>query len=398
MLPAHLPREEEVIKPEGWVEGAKQLGQEVTELLEYIPGRLYVRRIVRPKYLINSTIILAPLPTLPIPKGNAGAGFLAYLLVSKWVDHLPFYRLVQILKRDGVEISRATINDWFKAACVLLEPLYELLVDNVRAQTYLQADESPIKVLDSDHKGSTHRGYHWVYHAPLIKMAVFDYRPSRSREGPARFLENFQGALQTDGYTAYNELGRVKGLTLLACMAHARRYFDKSLDSDKPRATHALDLIQKLYAVEKHAKEMTPEQRKAIRQIKAMPILEQLKQWMDVQQPKVLPKSPIGKAISYTLTLWPRLVRYTQDGNWNIDNNPIENLIRPLALGRKNYMFAGSHEAAQRAAMMYSFFATCKMNDVNPSKWLKDVLQRIPDAKINNLEDLLPSNWKQKDA
>ena len=181
-------------------------------------------------------------------------------------------------------------------------------------------------------------------------------------------------------------------------MAHARRYFDKSLDSDKPRATHALDLIQKLYAVEKHAKEMTPEQRKAIRQIKAMPILEQLKQWMDVQQPKVLPKSPIGKAISYTLTLWPRLVRYTQDGNWNIDNNPIENLIRPLALGRKNYMFAGSHEAAQRAAMMYSFFATCKMNDVNPSKWLKDVLQRIPDAKINNLEDLLPSNWKQKDA
>ena len=400
ILPAHFPRQEEIIEPAHIEADAKKIGEEVTEILEYTPSSIYVRRIVRPKYVSKQYggVMIAPMPSLPIPKGNAGAGLLAHIQVSKWVDHLPYYRQIQIFKRAGLELSESTINSWFNATCDLLEPLYALLVKEVQRQPYLQADESPIPVQDSNHKGATHTGYHWVYHAPLAKMAVFDYRPSRSKEGPTLFLKNFQGTLQTDGYTAYNELGKVRQFTMLACMAHARRYFEKALDNDEKRAAHALAIIGQLYELERTC---TKEQLEAVhvqdlRFRYALPILNQFKKWLDEQQLLLTPKSKIGIAVNYTLNLWPRLIRYTEDGNYLIDNNRIENCIRPLALGRKNYLFAGSHDAAQRAAMMYSFFATCKMNEVNPYQWLKDTLHRIPDHKVNQLHQLLPQNWTPK--
>ena len=398
LLPSHLPREEEIIEPNELSDDMEKIGEEVTEILEHTPSKLYVRRIVRPKYVSKQLngVYIAALPSLPIVKGNAGAGLLAHLQISKFVDHLPFYRQVQIFKREGVKLAESTINGWSKSTCQLVEPLYDCLVDHIQKQDYLQADESPIAVQSNHKPGATHTGYHWVYHSPDQKMAVFDYQPSRSSKGPKDFLHHFQGTLQTDGYTAYNEIGKRKGITLLACMAHARRYFEKALDNDQQAAEHALMIIQSLYAIERTIKEDDLELSKIeeYRRENALPILKEWKIWLDKKQMVTTPKSPIGKAVNYTLNLWPRLIRYVESGNYLIDNNKIENLIRPLALGRKNYLFAGSHDGARRAAMMYSFFATCKLNDVNPYTWLKEVLEKIPDTKTSQLTKLLPNNWK----
>lgn len=399
VLPANLPREEEIIEPEFISEEMKKIGEEITEILEHIPGKLFVRRIVRPKYVIakQEKVVVAPLPTLPLPKANAGAGLLAHIQVSKFVDHLPFYRQVQMFKREGIKIAESTINGWFKNTTSLLEPLYERLVTLVQEEDYLQADESPIPVQSNQKKGATHTGYHWVYHAPIKKLAVFDYQQSRSGEGPKKFLKSFKGDLQTDGYAAYNEIGKKEGIALYACMAHARRYFDRALDVDKAAAEYALKTIQELYALERTFVEnqYTQEKIYKARQKTALPILEEWKDWLDKEKKAQSEKSPMGKAINYTLGLWSKLIRYTDNPKVFIDNNKIENLIRPLAIGRKNYMFAGSHNAAQRAAMMYSFFASCKLNDLNPHAWLKDVLEKIPDTSIQDLDALLPHNWSK---
>ncbi len=223
-------------------------------------------------------------------------------------------------------------------------------------------------------------------------MVCFDYQASRGREGPVAFLNHFKGALQTDGYTAYDSFAGHKDITLLACMAHARRYFEQALDNDEPRATHVLQLIQGLYAIERQAKteSLSAEERHNLRQEKAVPLLEELHQWLKDNLGEVLPKSAIGKAIAYSLKLWPRLTRYTENGQWAIDNNGVENSIRPVALGRKNYLFAGSHQAAQQAAMMYSFLGTCKMNRIEPFGWLREVLRKIPDTRLSELHRLLP--------
>ena len=399
-IPAHLPREEHVIEPQESVEGAKKIGEEVTEILEYKPGRLYVKKYIRPKYALpgDAGIVVGQLPTLPIPKGNAGPGLLAHICTSKFVDHLPFYRQVQQLKREGLEIAESTINGWFSAVCTLLEPLSEKLRQQVVGSGYLMADETPIKVLTNDKPGSAHKGYHWVYYSPIGKLVCFDYQKGRGRDGPKGFLKGFQGAVQSDGYTAYDAFEQPGKITLLACMAHARRKFDEALDNDPKGAGFVLSGMQALYEVERHAKlmELNHEQRKALRAEKSLPVLHELERWMKGYQAQALPKSAMGQAIAYTLGLWHRLVRYTGDGRYEIDNNLVENSIRPVALGRKNYLFAGSHEGAKRAAMMYSFLGTCKKNNVNPLVWLTDVLARIPDHKANRLEELLPPNWKRQ--
>ena len=408
-LPAHLPRKEEVIEPEALDAQAKKIGEEVTEILEYTPGNMYVRKIVRPKYVVatdeksdeedsqNATqITIADLPTLPIPRGNAGASLLAHIQVSKWIDHLPYYRQIQIYKRGGVTLSSSTINDWFNATCNLLVPLYEVHKEKIRGQDYIQADESTIKVQDSHKKGSTHLGYHWVYHAPDIRAVCFDYQTSRSKAGAQAFLENFSGTLQSDGYKVYDSLELKGEITQLACLAHARRKFDQALDNDRDRATYALTLIQKLYALERKCKErsVTNEVKQRYRQTYATPILDTFEDWLETEYLKVPAKSKIGIAMAYTLRLYKKLRAYTQDGRYHIDNNAIENTIRPLALGRKNYLFAGSHKAAQNAAMMYSFFGTCKLNGIEPYQWLVDTLTKIPDTIKSDLHTLLPISEK----
>lgn len=397
-LPSHLHREKIDIEPEEDVTGAKNIGVEITEILEYNPGTFYVKQYNRPKYLLpeDQGIVIGSLPSLPIPRGNAGPGLLAHITVSKFVDHLPIYRQVQMFKRENITIAESTINGWLAAISRLLAPLYEKLQEMVQQSIYLMVDETPIPVLTKDKPGATQKGYYWVYYAPHEKLVCFDYRQGRGREGPEAFLEGFSGAMQTDGYAAYNKFGKQEGITLLACMDHSRRKFKDAQDNDPKRAEYVLEKMQLLYDVERRARdeEFSHEQRKKVRQELSVPILNELESWLRKHDPKknpdILPKSAIGEAISYTLNLWERLVLYTENGSWEIGNNLVENSIRGVALGRRNYLFAGSHEGAKRAAMMYSFLGTCKINNVEPYAWLKDVLTRIPDHSIQNLEELLP--------
>lgn len=396
-LPSHLPRRVEVIEPTDIPDGAKKIGEAVTELLEYEPSRAYVRRIVRPKYIIEQNdeetrIVIAPLPSLPIPKGNAGPSMISHLLVSKFVDHLPFYRQVQIFRRQNLEIAESTINGWFNAGCDLLVPLYESLKSKILAADYLMADETPIPVLTKDKPGATHKGYHWVYYDPGNKLVLFDYRKTRGKEGPDELLKNYSGYLQTDGYTAYNHLENTNNITLLACMAHARRKFEHAQENNPTLAAQALRMFQDLYDIEQdiREKELGPDATRILRQEKSKPALDRMEAWLREQIILVPPKSAIGMAMAYTINLWPRLTRYIDDGRFHIDNNLIENSIRPVALGRKNYLFAGSHEAAQQAAVIYSILATCKLHLVEPFAYLSKFLSIIPDFPANQLHTLLP--------
>jgi transposase len=397
-LPAHLPRKIEIIEPENIPEGAKKIGDVITETLEYEPPQIYVRQIQRPKYVVESTdestrIEIAQLPSLPVPKGNAGASMIAHILVSKFVDHLPYYRQSQIFKRQNLHLADSTIGGWANTAIEnWLIPLWETMKKKIVTTDFLKADETPIPVLSEDKPGSTHRGFHWVYYDPVNKLVVFDYRQSRGQDGPKSFLKDFTGYLQTDGYSVYDNLAPPDKITLLACMAHARRKFDQAKNNDPQRANEAMLMIQELYDIERIAREqqLSYEAIKELRQQESVVILDKFENWLIDQSIKVLPKSAIGIAINYTKNLWPRLKRYVEDGRFQIDNNLIENSIRPVALGRKNYLFAGSHEGAKHAAVIYSMLATCKIRNIEPFKWLTEILTKIPDYPANKLSELLP--------
>ena len=397
LLPAHLPREEETLEPENLTGESAKIGEKISEVLEYTPGKLYVKKTVRPVYKQGNEIKVADLPTQVISGGNAGASLLAYLMVSKFIDHLPFYRQVQIFKRDGMKIPESTITGWFRKTCELLEPLYAEMLSRIRDSDYIQADESPVPVLSSQKPGSTHKGYQWVFHLPKERMVVFQYDPSRGQSVPTGILNGFSGCLQTDGYAGYNAIAKQEDITHIACMAHARRKFEAAQENDPEKANHALVEIQKLYAMERYftENELSSVRVKELRQQDALPVLDEFNVWLKDQYTQVLPKSSMGKAIAYSLKLWDQLTAYTQNGEWSIDNNAVENKIRPLALGRKNYLFAGSHDAARQAAMMYSFFGTCKLNGIEPLKWLTETLRKIPDTKVNQVHTLLP-NLTQK--
>lgn len=395
-LPDHLERKEIVLEP-GHREGCRKIGEEVTEELEYEPGKLYVNRFVRPKYVSadNATILVAPMIERPLPKAIAGPGLLTQIVIDKYIDHLPLHRQQQRFGRQKINIPYSTISDWVTGTCKLITPLYDALVKEVLSGDYLHADETPIKVLDRDKKGETHRGYYWVYQNSLEDLVLFDYQPGRGREGPSEMLKDFKGHLQTDGYIAYNIFDQKEEVTLFHCWAHARRKFFDALQNDKARAEYALEQIQLLYAIERTAKEqfLDTAQILELRKDKAVAILHNLHAWMKQAYIEVTPQSIIGKALAYSLKLWEGLITYTTDGKLNIDNNPVENAIRPVAIGRKNYLFAGSHEAAQRSAMLYSLFGTCKLHGVNPFEWMKDVLQNIPAYPVNQVAQLLPHNW-----
>ena len=402
-LPEHLRRETILLKPDSDVSGLRKIGEEVTEILDYIPAELYVKQYIRHKYAAplgegGSTVLTAALPGRLLEKCMAGEGLLAQMVVDKYLDHLPIHRQLQRFERMGVKIAQSTSNDWFRMVLNHLHSLYEAHKRITLATAYLGADETPIKVLDEDKKGTTHRGYYWVYHNSEEKLILFDYRPGRGREGPDDILKDFQGFLQTDGYSVYEDFDRRPGIRLLHCMAHARRKFHEALQNDQSRAQHALGMFQQVYAIERRIKEqaLTGDAVVSIRQQEALPILKTLKTWMEEEYPRiVVKKSPIAQAIAYCLPRWEKLCIYTSDARLNIDNNLVENAIRPVAIGRKNYLFAGSHEAAQRAAMVYSLLATCKLHNINPYYWLRDVLEHMHLFATSNIEELLPQNWKK---
>lgn len=397
-LPSHLPVHEIILNPTENTEGLKCIGQEVTDELEYTPATLHINRYIRNKYITpenelgTQQAIIASLDFRPIAKCIAGPALLTQLVIDKYVDHLPVYRQLQRFARDGVEIKSSTVDSWLRLTAQLLRPLYECHHQHTVLNGYLQVDESPIKVQDSDKKGATHQGYMWAYHAPLLKSVYFDYRKGRGSEGPIEILNGFKGYLQTDGYGVYNQFGKQTTITHIGCWAHARRYFEKALDYNKATATVVMILIQKLYEIERKAREenFSAPQRYEMRLKESLPILNQIGNYIAVQSKIELPKSPLGKAYDYCLKRWDSLLDYLKDGAIEIDNNLIENAIRPLALGRKNYLFAGSHEAAKNIAMFYSFFASCKKNEINPQKWIYYVMKNINDTKINELHNLLP--------
>ena len=397
-LPSHLLVNEIILEPTENVEGLKSIGQEITDELEYSPAKLHINRYIRNKYITpedeqgNQEVKIASLDFRPIPKCIAGPDLLAKIVVDKFVDHLPLYRQIQRFSREGVDIPPSTVDSWIKLTSQVLRPLYECHYQHTILNGYLQVDESPIKVQDKDKKGATHTGFMWVYHAPILKSVYFDYRKGRTQEGPQEMLNGFKGYLQTDGYSAYLQFGQKQEITHVGCWAHARRYFEKALDYNEANASHVMILIQKLYDIERKATllKLDPDERKNLRLEESHPILNEIGTYIAVQSRIELPKSPLGKAYDYCLNRWNTLLDYLKDGNLQIDNNLIENAIRPLALGRKNYLFAGSHDAANNIAMYYSFFATCKKNDVNPLKWLSYVLKNINNTKIPDLNKLLP--------
>jgi transposase len=398
-LPESLRRQEIIIEPAEDTTACKKMGEEITEVLEYQPGELYVKQYKRIKYAKpdNTGIIIGKLPSRPIEKAMAGEGLLAQIVIDKYCDHLPLYRQMQRFERSGVKLSYSTLTDWVSDTCKLITPLFNALKAEVLKSNYLHADETPIKVMDKDKKGATHRGYYWVYQDSINKIVFFDYQEGRGREGPTEILQNFKGYLQTDGYVAYDVFDKKENITQIHCMAHARRKFNDALDNDQGVAGHAMQEIQKLYAIERICREqhLSFDEITAVRQQQSVPILTALGKWIKDEYIKAMPKSSIGQALAYSIERWDKLSLYTENGILNIDNNPVENSIRPVAIGRKNYLFAGSHEAAKRSGMLYSLLGTCKMHGIEPYSWLKDVLQRIADLPINRIQELLPHRWKK---
>jgi transposase len=396
-LPSHLPVVETVIEPLEDTTGMVYIGKEITEELDYTPAKLHINRIIRPKYITKEDVngdkrqVIAELDR-PIPKCIASPALLTMIFTNKYIFHLPLYRILRLIAQMGVKIPDSTMGSWVKLGAQLLQPLYAVHRLHVFREVYQMIDESPIKVQDSDKPGVCHQGYMWVRYAPQSKSALFEYYKSRSTKGPIDDLSTFKGYIQTDGYSGYTYLASLQGITHLSCWAHARRYFDKALQNDKHRADHVMKLIQLLYAIESMAREanMTHQKRHALRLEKSLPIINEIGQYIQQEKNKVTPLSPIGKAFEYCSNRWTSLQNYLKDGMLEIDSNLVENSIRPLALGRKNYLFAGSHDAAQDIAMFYSFFATCTKNEIDPQKWLLYVIQNINDTKNFQLKFLLP--------
>lgn len=397
-LPSHLPVNEIILEPSQDVSSMKFIGNEITDELEYFPGKLEINRYIRPKYVtaedenLKQEVKMASLDFRPINKCIAGPNLLAQIAIDKHIDHLPIYRQLQRFSREEVDIPSSTIESWQRLLAQLLHPLYEVHKQHAIRNGYLQADESPIRVQDKDKKGATHQGYMWVYRAPIPEMIYFEYQKGRGMEFPQAVLKNFTGYLQTDGYAGYDQIGHRPQVTRVACWAHARRKFEKALEYNKEKAGLVMLEIQQLYAIERIAQEknLTPEEKHAFRLEKSLPILNELGKYIYAYSKLELPKSPLGKAFDYCINRWDALQNYLKDGNLEIDNNNIENAIRPLALGRKNYLFAGSHDAAKNIAMYYSFFGTCKKHNVNPQKWLVYVLKNMNNTKSIDLHKLLP--------
>lgn len=395
-LPEHLKRETIEIYPQGDLSAMVYIGKQVTERLEVVPQVFKVIQEIRHKYMEvknNRQIIMAPLPERALFKTMAGPGLLADMMVAKYVDSLPITRQLSRFARMGVTIAKSTVNGWVKNTCEFLEPLYELHIRAVLSSHYLQVDETPVKVLDSGKLGGTRKSYHWVYYSPPNKLLMFDFQQGRDKTAPQKYLKDFKGTLQTDAYAAYNQFD-TPGVTMAGCLAHSRRKFSDAQDND-PKARIVLAEFQQLYAIEHNAKMngLDAQHIKNERQQKAVPVFNRLKVWMESYRIKTTPSSPMGKAIGYFMNNWKRLTAYLNNGEILIDNNPVEGSIRTSAVGKRNFLFHGAHEGGCWAAMLYSFFGTCKLHQINPLEWLTDVLTRMPEYPKDRFAELLPQNW-----
>jgi transposase len=378
----------------------KRIGEEVSERLEYVPASLVVIEEACQKYACpkGCTVVAAEKPMAPIEKGLPGPGLLAQVAVSKYGDHLPLNRQEEIFHRQGVELSRQTMCGWMRACAGLASPLYELMKERVLASKAVQTDDTPVPVLDPD-LPRTRTGRIWTYVGDdAHPYTVYDYTPTRSRDGPEAFLEEFRGYLQADAYSGYDHFFEdpERGMDEVACWAHARRRFFEAQSSDLMRSTVMLAYIRLLYDVEREAQErqLQGEARRALRQGKSKPILEDIRTYLKREQVQVLPKSPEGQAMAYTLANWKALTRYLEDGDLAIDNNGAERSLRGVAVGRKNWMFYGSDNGGHTAAVLSSLIETSKRLGLNPFAYLRDFFARISSHPQSRLAELLPDQWK----
>ena len=401
-MPTHLPFVDTIIEPEGDLTGLARIGEEMSWRYDMKPGSLFIHRIIRPKYARpdGDGIIIGELPAFPIDKGNAGAGLMTQVVIDKYVYHLPLDRQRKKFKNEyDVDFAESWLCDLVKKTGFWISGVHQAYIDRLMKSTYLQADETPIPVLTRDHKGKTHRGYFWVYHDPLERLVVFDYRESRSSKGPADFLKNFKGVLQVDGYDGYDPIASRPDIQRAGCMDHVRRRFEQALDYDREKAVYALEQMKKWYDSEKMAKEekLTLDQRFSLRMEKTVSSMKAFRVWLSEQIPGILPKSPLGAAVTYALNQWPFFEPFMTDPRIELSNILIENAIRPIAIGRKNYMFIGSHEAAKRVAMIYSLVSIAKLQGVDPFVYIKDLLVRLPKASNLDIGQFLFPLWKPQD-
>ena len=403
-LPKDLPREEITVDvPQGEKtcecgREKKVIGEDVTERLEIVPARLFVKKYIRPRYACpccKDKVVQALLPEAPLGRAAVEAGLLAYLIVSKYADHLPLCRLERIFSRHGIELPRARMCDWLMEASELLRPVYTAMKRRLCQSAVLCADETPLEMQSPGGRGKTDRCWLWVYRGDdAAPYTVFDFHPSRGRDGPREILKDYTGFLQTDDYAVYGALRREEGYSYreVRCWAHARRKFVEAEKSGDQSAAQALAIIGRLYEIEREAADKSADDRLAFRQ-GALPILAELKAWME-ERLATPPKSPLGQAIGYTLDNWQELGVYTTDGRLAIDNNATERAIRPVAIGRKNWLFAGSERGGHAAALFFTLIDSARRAELNPFEYLRDLLSRIGEHPISRIEELLPDRWQ----
>lgn len=401
-LPSHLSRIEhhhELTECTCGLCGADlvKIGEDISEQLDVEPARFFVHRHIRPQYACRTcqSVSAAPIPAAIVDGGLAAPGLRAWVVTQKFLDHLPLYRIEQIGDRHGVPLPRSTSAEWVGQTGVALQPLADRLADLLRQRSILHADETPVAQLDPG-RGKTKRAYLWAYRSndldgnrdpPII---VFDYQPNRSGSHAKLFLRDWRGSLMVDDFGGYKALFEL-GITELGCFAHARRkFFDLHAANGSPMATYVLERIRELYAIEREGQALDTHSRQELRQTQAKPILDALHAWLLATRITVADGSGLAKAINYSLKRWPALTRYANSGDLPIDNNPVENAIRPIAIGKKNWLFCGSERAGKRAAAIQSLLGTAKLNQIEPYAWLKDTLEKLPTWPNSRIDELLP--------
>ena len=418
-LPKDLPRErvdyDLSAAEKAEFDALERIGEEVSETLEYTPAKLTVIEHARAKYVCHkdgeSTIRTAFAQPSPLPKTNAGAGLLAQILVSTFADHLPLHRQEKIFKRHGVDLPRSTLCEWKLGSGELLAVLRAPLIEHTLAAPRLHSDDTTMPLIEGGRGRTTTArlwGYlgagarqndtgEWVEHAPSV---VFEFTESRESKHPVKFLKDYQGYLQADAYSGYDILYRTGRIIEVGCFAHCRRKFFEIAKTQKPPglAADAVAWIAKLYRIESDIRGRPPDEKLAVRQTEAVPVLAQFRRWLEGHYPTLLPQGPLGQAFGYALNNWRALTRYTENGVLVPDNNLLESAIRPIAMGRKAYLFTASARGGHVAATLYSLVGTCKLNRIEPYAYLKDVLQRLPSHSVSRLAELLPFNWKPATA
>lgn len=418
-LPEHLPRvrivhdlTDEQKKCPCCATPRHRIGEEVSEQLEYIPASFKVLQHVRITYACKaceqsvseqgSQVVTAEKPPQPIEKGLAGPGLLAYIVTGKMADHLPLYRQESIIERNDIHIARSTMGAWMMAVAVLVKPLVELMANRIRQSRVIHTDDTVVPV---QHKIQCSKGRFWTHFGDRDHPYIFyDYTPDRSGEGPTRWFADYRGYLQADAYSVYDSLYKRVGadgkrcVIECGCWAHGRRYFFDAKDTDGRRATQLLAMVRDLYAVERTAKDFTDDARLALRQSRSVPILATIKTWLDTERPLVLPRSPMGEAMTYMVNQWEALNVYTTQGFLNIDNNAAERTLKRVALGRRNWQFVGNDRAGKTAATLYSLVASAERHGLDPQRYLTGVFARIASTPVSEVHKLLPDEWKVADA